>query len=667
MVQGRWFVMGVGIVVMIVSAGAYSFGAYSQKLKSALDIDQESLNLIANCKDLGVNFGLLSGLLYDYWSPAGVLLVGAVETATGYSLAWMSVKKRIPPSVWSMCLYQFVGANSQSMLNISVMVYCVYLFPASKGSVIGLLKGYIGVSGAILIQVYITLWGDGDPEAFLLMLVWLPSSVTLLSILVFRRQLTPFRGIPDSKYIYMMLALGFALAFYLMGVSLAHNLVSLSTAQERGIGFGLIILLFVPLMAIVYRAEIYGKKSSEEKPHTHDTSIGYGDHTEMITPESNNQRIDSSKSTLHVTSENPKPKEIIPELSVVRELKIEESNNQRIDFSKSTLHVTSTIESQNPKPKEIIPELSTVRELKVEESDNAVVTAIGSRGQSEFLDVDLNTTRASTPEAQGRLKSWPRRGEDHTILQTLRSLDFWLLFIVTTFGVGSGLTATDNMGQLGLALGYSSSAVRTFVSLVSIWNAIGRWVGGFASDFLLRHYGISRALFLAVVMVLMAMAFLLIALAVPGCLYFGSIFLGLSFGAQYPLYATIVADVFGLKYYATLLASINLASPVGMYLLSVPVVGRFYDAEAKRESNSALVGSNGSLTCQGSMCFGLSLLVLMGVTLGAAACAAALWFRTRNLYREAHAEYQHAIGKSAKFAKSSRELIEAELAVRGGV
>lgn len=528
--HGRWFALAVGIIVLIVGSGPYAFSVYSQKLKSALSINQEQLNYIANCKDLGVNFGLISGLLYDYWSPGGVLFLGAVEASTGYSLAWLAVKGKLAPSLWQMCMFLLIAANSQSMLNVVVMVHGVHLFPASKGAIIGLLKGYIGISGAILIQIYTTIFGNGHPESFLLMLVGLPSAVALLAIAVIR-PMAPYRGLPDAKYVYWLLALGFVLAFYLMGVSVTQNLLHVSVTSEKIIGATLMALIFIPLGLITYRSEIHGKPS-----------------------------------------ESKEEDEVKPEIKM-----------------------TEVIES---KPEMAKPEV--------------------------------------TSEVVSESKPWPRKGEDHTIWQTYRCLDFWLLFTATTFGIGSGLTVTDNMGQLGLSLGYAAANVKTFVSLVSIWNAIGRWVGGFTSDYLLRHYGFSRALFLAIMMALMAMAFLLIAMAIPGCLYFGSIFLGLSFGAQYPLYATIVADIFGIKYYATLYSSISLASPVGMYLLSVPVVGRFYDQEARQHHSNA----SSSIECVGSSCFRKSLLVLVGVTLGAALCSAALWFRTRNLYREVHEEYQ---------------------------
>lgn len=595
--KGRWFVVAVGIVVLIASAGAYSFSVYSQKLKSALGINQENLNLIANFKDLGVNFGLFSGLLYDYWSPGGVLFLGALETAAGYSLAWLAVTKKIPPSLWQMCLFLLVGANSQSMLNTAVLVQCVKLFPASKGAMIALLKGYIGISGAILIQIYITICGSENPDNFILMLVWLPSAVALLSILVIR-PLPPFRGLPQGKHIYWLLGLGFVLAFYLMGVSVAQNLMNLSTTGEQAIGIILLILIFIPLLFITFQSEVYGKKSCED-PSTSCELFDVLEHPVDRQSFGTEQRVFDMKEDMVEASKDSK-------------------SDSETEIPISANGAQGSYDKEHLRPDEV-----------------------AETNPRRNVDAELD----SKPAEDGHIKGWPRKGEDHTIWQTYRCLDFWLLFIATTFGVGSGLTVTDNMGQLGLSLGYSSSKVGTFVSLVSIWNAIGRWVGGFLSDILLRRYGFSRAMFLMIMMTLMSLAFLLIAINVPGCLYFGSIFLGLSFGAQYPLYATIVADIFGLKYYATLYNSIGLASPVGMYLLSVPVVGRYYDDEAKKElSESTNVTSNNSnLVCLGSSCFGRSLLVLIGVTVGAAVSAGALWYRTRNLYREVQEKYQQSI------------------------
>lgn len=260
--RGRWFAIAVGILVMITSAGAYSFGLYSQKLKTVLRINQQQMNIVANFKDLGVNLGIPAGLLYDYWSPGGVLFVGSLEASLGYLLAFLALRKRITPSLWQMCLFLFIGSNSQPMFNTAVLVQAVKMFPASRGIVISLMKGYIGISGAILIQVFVAIEGSKNPEAFLLLLTWLPSAVAILAILVIRPGVPAFQGFPDGKYFYWYLALGFALAFYLMGVSIATNVTTVTISADRAIGAGLLVLLVVPLLTISYVSEFHGKRSA---------------------------------------------------------------------------------------------------------------------------------------------------------------------------------------------------------------------------------------------------------------------------------------------------------------------------------------------------------------------------------------------------------------------
>ena len=609
-VQGRWFVIAVGIVVMVASAGAYSFGVYSQKLKTVLNINQETLNIIANFKDLGVNLGVHSGLLFDYWSPGAVLFLGAVQTVVGYLCAWLSVTRRIQPTVWEMCLFLFIGANSQPMLNTAVLVQTVKLFPNSKGIVIGLMKGYIGISGAILIQIYITLEGSTKPESFLMLLIWFPAAVALISIL-FIRPMPPFQGAPDVKYFYWFLGLGFVLAAYLMGVSITENLTNVSVDTERVLGVVLLILLAVPLFAIAYRSEMHGKMSSDETL-TSGAAPGLADiETGSQKPPSSTPQVITTPDSLRATSENTSKD-------------VENDNEDGDEF---------------PIPKD---NGTSEREENGFADDKNVVAA------------EVNNAQLTLPRAAEvvKKKPWPRRGEDHTIWQAYRSLDFWLLFVAVIFGIGSGLAATDNMGQLGLSLGYTATNVRTFVSLLSIWNSIGRWMGGFLSEILLQRYGTSRTKFFTIMLLVMATAYLLIAINVPGCLYFGSILLGLSFGTQYPIYATVIAEEFGLKYFGTLYNSIGVACIVGNYMLSVPVAGRFYDSEAKRQAKEGAVISTGkSLLCHGASCYRRTFFTFMSVTLGAAIVGAVLWYRTRAFYKDVHQRYQQS--KKSTGAKES--------------
>ena len=108
-----------------------------------------------------------------------------------------------------------------------------------------------------------------------------------------------------------------------------------------------------------------------------------------------------------------------------------------------------------------------------------------------------------------------------------------ILFIATTFGVGSTLIAIDNLGQIGNSLGYPNKSITTFVSLVSIWNYLGRVVSGFASEIFLTKYKFPCPLMLTLVLLLSCVGHLRIAFGVPDSLYFASIILGFCFRVRW--------------------------------------------------------------------------------------------------------------------------------------
>ncbi|KAM5550037.1 hypothetical protein ABKV19_001136 [Rosa sericea] len=83
-----------------------------------------------------------------------------------------------------------------------------------------------------------------------------------------------------------------------------------------------------------------------------------------------------------------------------------------------------------------------------------------------------------------RRRKRPVIGEEHTIFEAMRTLDFWILFVSFLCGVGTGLAVMNNLGQIGLALGYADVSI--FVSLTSIWGFFGRIVSGMVSEYFIR-------------------------------------------------------------------------------------------------------------------------------------------------------------------------------------
>ncbi|EXB75890.1 putative transporter MCH1 [Morus notabilis] len=229
----------------------------------------------------------------------------------------------------------------------------------------------------------------------------------------------------------------------------------------------------------------------------------------------------------------------------------------------------------------------------------------------------------------------PERGEDYTILQGLFSADMLILFVATICGVGGTLTAIDNLGQIGNSLGYPSHSTTTFISLVSIWNYLGRVASGFASEIFLTKYKFPRPLMLTFVLLFSCIGHLLIAFAIPNSLYFASVIIGFCFGAQWPLIFAIISEIFGLKYYATLHNCGGLASPVGCYILNVLVAGRLYDKEALRQLEAqGLTRKPGQdLTCKGVHCYRMAFIIITAAALFGSFVSAILVVRTRKFYK----------------------------------
>lgn len=102
--------------------------------------------------------------------------------------------------------------------------------------------------------------------------------------------------------------------------------------------------------------------------------------------------------------------------------------------------------------------------------------------QPLLLDQEASAARKEEPEVVLEVKRKPLIGEDHTIVEMVQTVDFWVLFMSFLCGVGTGMCMMNNMGQMGPALGYSNVSI--FVSLTSIWGFFGRIVSGLVSE----HY-----------------------------------------------------------------------------------------------------------------------------------------------------------------------------------
>ncbi|GAB2209263.1 hypothetical protein Droror1_Dr00026472 [Drosera rotundifolia] len=68
---------------------------------------------------------------------------------------WLIVTNRLPfLRPWGLCVAIFVGTNGETYFNTAALVACVQNSPKSRGLEVGILKGFAGLSGATLSEVY---------------------------------------------------------------------------------------------------------------------------------------------------------------------------------------------------------------------------------------------------------------------------------------------------------------------------------------------------------------------------------------------------------------------------------------------------------------------------------------------------------------------------------
>ncbi|BAF30392.1 Os12g0637700 [Oryza sativa Japonica Group] len=483
--RGRWFMAYGSFLIMSAAGATYIFAIYSKDIKSTLGYTQEQLNTVGFFKDVGANIGIHAGLIAEVTPPWFVLAIGAAMNLGGYLMLYLSVTGRVGARtpLWLVCLYIAVGANSQAFANTGALVTCVKNFPESRGVMLGLLKGFVGLSGAIFTQLYLSFYGGGgsNTKPLILLVGWLPAAISVAflgTIRIIRAPRSPTAARREYRAFCGFLYVSLALAAYLLVVIVLQKRFKFTRA-EYAVSAAVVFAALLAPFAIVLREEAALFRKTPPKEEADD-----------------------------------------------------------------------------------VPALSAATKPSPAAAETPPATAME------------RVVRALRP---------PPRGEDYTILQALVSVDMVLLFTATVFGVGGTLTAIDNMGQIGESLGYPQRSIATLVSLISIWNYLGRVSAGFASDALLSRYGISRPVVVTGVLLLTVAGHLLVAFGVPGSLYAASVLIGFCFGAAYPMILAIISEVFGLKYYSTLYNVGNVACPVGSYILNVRVAGRMYDREARRQ------------------------------------------------------------------------------------
>ncbi|XP_062026013.1 protein NUCLEAR FUSION DEFECTIVE 4-like [Rosa rugosa] len=269
----RWTATAASIWIQCFGGASYTFSIYSSALKSSQGYDQSTLDTVSVFKDIGANAGILSGLLYSavalnhrracFGGPWLVHVAGAIQCFAGYFFIYAAVSGLVArPPVAVVCLFMFLGAHSQTFFNTTNVVTGVQNFSDYGGTIVGLMKGFMGLSGAILVQFYDTLC-KGNPSNFLLLLALLPTLVSIL-FMPFVRIYGACRAEIDKKYLNYFSAFALLIAAYLMVTIILRNIFTLPLWASVFTFTLLLLILLASPIGIAIKAQFMELKRQRE-------------------------------------------------------------------------------------------------------------------------------------------------------------------------------------------------------------------------------------------------------------------------------------------------------------------------------------------------------------------------------------------------------------------
>ena len=581
---GPFAALAAATVIQICAGLTYSFGAYSEDLRTAFGGSERTVALLGTVKDAGAYFGLPGGALFDAFGPAVTLLVGAVTHTLGFLGVYGVLVRRGPfssgrrASLPYASFVVFVSSNGNSLFDTAALLACMRYFPEDKAAVAGVLKAYLGLSSAVFQQMYATFVpvstdggdvdgdGDGDRAARFVLLVALAGGAVAVTGAPFFLVRDRASGVDDAatttrarrKRTTKVLSLLNRLVFFLVvvvSVAAAANDPSVAgvAAPPTWANGAFTALVFALLLAPFF----FSASSCVSK---------------------RGARGEDAEGTF----------------------------NARLD--------TRTVSDDSTTAPLLLSPTGA-------ETDGA---RLPDDGEDANAGEALATLDRSPPPLIGQKRV------DLTLLESFRAPEQWLLFATISASSGAAMALVNNLDQVSAAVGSNEAASSALVSVFSVCNCLGRLIGGEASEFLFRRFRVSRVACLAAAQVAVALGVAVAASRpTPFGVFVAVAVVGGALGAHWGALPTLTTELFGSKHVGAIYGWLCVSPMLGSYVLSTRVFGDAYD-EATRRQNAAT--SETLALCLGGACFRDAFLVGAACALASAAVTCALAARCAHVY-----------------------------------
>ncbi|KAK1435664.1 hypothetical protein QVD17_01430 [Tagetes erecta] len=244
-----WVGFAAAVWVGIAAGNSYCFPLYSHSLKSVLGLTQQQLTILGVANDFGENTGIIPGIACNYFPPWAVLLVGVFSSFFGYGLIWLAITQTLPHLPYCLLWVALVlAANSSAWLGTAVLVTNLRNFPLSRGTVAGLLKGYIALSAAVFTEVCTMLLNGSSTQIVLVFTLGIP--IICLALMYYVRPCTPALEPDPSENAHFIFTQGSSLllAVFLLTTTILKNSLNLNKTVSYAFITIMVILLLSPLV-----------------------------------------------------------------------------------------------------------------------------------------------------------------------------------------------------------------------------------------------------------------------------------------------------------------------------------------------------------------------------------------------------------------------------------
>ncbi|PSR89339.1 Protein NUCLEAR FUSION DEFECTIVE like [Actinidia chinensis var. chinensis] len=281
-----WVGLSAAVWVQIAAGNGYTFALYSPSLKTVLGFNQQQLTLLGVANDIGENVGILPGIACNKLPPWLVLSVGVCACFIGYGVLWLAVSQTVQSlPYWVLWIALCIATNSNAWLGTAVLVTNMRNFPLSRGTVAGILKGYVGLSAAVFTEVYTMVLNESASKLLLFFTVGIP--LICLAMMYFIRACTPASGEDSSVHVHFLFtqAASVALAIYLLTTTILKDLLSLSNSISYIFVAIMVILLMSPI-AIPIKMTLFPTNARKPEPP-------FGSSDDLVAEEGDSSQTDS--------------------------------------------------------------------------------------------------------------------------------------------------------------------------------------------------------------------------------------------------------------------------------------------------------------------------------------------------------------------------------------